>query len=102
MQIITKSGVKIEMPSDEEDEVITQHAIEDNTFENEESLNAFSVADDFLELQAAIRVEENPKIKTPISIRLSSEVVNYFRATGKGWQSRMNEVLQEYVSSQHV
>ena len=39
---------------------------------------------------------DNPK--TPISIRLSSDVVDYFKATGKGWQTRMDEVLQDYVS----
>lgn len=39
---------------------------------------------------------DNPK--TPVSIRLSSEVVKYFKATGKGWQTRMDEVLQSYVA----
>jgi uncharacterized protein (DUF4415 family) len=40
---------------------------------------------------------ENPK--KPISIRLSPEVLTYFRATGKGWQTRINEVLEDYVTS---
>ena len=40
---------------------------------------------------------EDPK--KPVSIRLSSDVLEYFRATGKGWQTRLNEVLQEYVAS---
>ena len=35
--------------------------------------------------------------KDRITIRLSKEVTEYFRATGKGWQSRMDEVLREYV-----
>jgi uncharacterized protein (DUF4415 family) len=39
--------------------------------------------------------------KTPtkerITIRLSHEVVNHFRAGGKGWQSRMDEVLRKWV-----
>ena len=39
---------------------------------------------------------EDPK--KPISIRLSSDVLAYFRATGKGWQTHINEVLQEYVA----
>ena len=42
--------------------------------------------------------QKKPK-KTPISIRLSPEVVDYFRSTGNGWQGRMDEVLREYVSS---
>jgi len=42
-----------------------------------------------------------PKAEDPkkhISIRLSSDVLEYFRATGKGWQTHINEVLQEYVA----
>jgi len=28
-----------------------------------------------------------------------SDVTEYFRRSGRGWQTRMNEVLQEYISS---
>jgi uncharacterized protein (DUF4415 family) len=35
--------------------------------------------------------------KELISIRLSPEVVEYFRATGEGWQGRINGVLTKYV-----
>jgi len=41
---------------------------------------------------------DNPKIST--TIRLSSEVIEYFRSTGKGWQTKVDEVLSEYVSKQ--
>ncbi len=37
-------------------------------------------------------------IKQAVSIRLSPEVVDYFKGTGKGWQTRMDEVLKDYVS----
>lgn len=33
--------------------------------------------------------------KVPISIRLDREVVEKFRATGPGWQSRINEALRK-------
>ncbi len=36
--------------------------------------------------------------KVPISIRVSPEVAEYFRAAGKGWQSRIDRVLKEYVA----
>jgi uncharacterized protein (DUF4415 family) len=39
------------------------------------------------------------KKKTLVSIRYSPEVIEYFRATGKGWQSRMDGVLRDYVSA---
>ncbi|MEO5373777.1 MAG: BrnA antitoxin family protein [Alphaproteobacteria bacterium] len=36
--------------------------------------------------------KESPKIST--TIRLDREVLEYFRSTGPGWQSRMNDVLR--------
>lgn len=39
---------------------------------------------------------ENKKLL--VSIRYSPEVVAYFKATGEGWQSRMDGVLQQYVA----
>jgi uncharacterized protein (DUF4415 family) len=37
--------------------------------------------------------------KERVAIRLSPEVTAYFRATGKGWQTRIDAVLREYVAS---
>ena len=34
------------------------------------------------------------------TVRFDAEVLEFFRATGKGWQTRMNEVLRGYVASQ--
>ena len=36
--------------------------------------------------------------KLLVSVRYSQEVVAYFKATGDGWQSRMDGVLQQYVA----
>jgi uncharacterized protein (DUF4415 family) len=36
--------------------------------------------------------------KLLLSIRYSPEVVAFFKATGEGWQSRMDSVLKEYVA----
>lgn len=41
----------------------------------------------------------NPKV--PVSIRLDQDVVAKFKATGPGWQSRMNEVLRREVLPDH-
>ncbi|MBO3759277.1 BrnA antitoxin family protein [Ciceribacter sp. L1K22] len=38
---------------------------------------------------------DNPK--RAISIRLDAEVVERFKATGEGWQSRINEALRKAV-----
>src|SRR3972149_2653703 len=36
--------------------------------------------------------------KQLVSVRYSPEVLAYFKATGEGWQSRMDGVLREYVT----
>jgi uncharacterized protein (DUF4415 family) len=38
--------------------------------------------------------------KMPTTIRLSADVVQFFRGTGTGWQSRLDSVLREYVATQ--
>lgn len=35
--------------------------------------------------------------KQLVSVRYSPEVLQYFRSTGHGWQTRMNEALLEWV-----
>ena len=39
--------------------------------------------------------------KTQVTLRLDVEVVEKFRATGDGWQTRINEALKKWVQS-HV
>ena len=36
--------------------------------------------------------------KILLSVRYSPDVVSYFKATGAGWQARMNEALKEYIA----
>ncbi len=42
--------------------------------------------------------QKAPK-KEQVTIRLSPEVVEHFKSGGKGWQTRINQVLQEYVET---
>ncbi|MBD9360132.1 BrnA antitoxin family protein [Methylomonas fluvii] len=39
--------------------------------------------------------KDSPKVFT--GIRLDVEVLEAFRATGKGWQTRMNDALKEWL-----
>jgi uncharacterized protein (DUF4415 family) len=42
-----------------------------------------------------------PKSANPkqlVSVRYSPEVLDYFKGTGEGWQSRMDGVLRQYVA----
>jgi len=50
--------------------------------------------------RAIVRKGGRPRSPTPkilLSVRYSREVVDFFRSTGEGWQSRMDNVLREYV-----
>ena len=38
--------------------------------------------------------------KLLVSVRYSPEVVEFFKSTGEGWQSRMDSVLRNYVTRQ--
>jgi uncharacterized protein (DUF4415 family) len=53
----------------------------------------------FPELASAIeRSRGRPPLEKPkrqISIRLDQEVIEKFRATGKGWQARVNAILKD-------
>jgi uncharacterized protein (DUF4415 family) len=39
--------------------------------------------------------------KQQVTLRLDSEVLNFFKDTGARYQSRINAVLREYVKAQH-
>ena len=62
--------------------------------------NIGELGDDFFAQATRIGrpVSEHPKER--ISIRLSPEVTHWFRQTGKGWQTRMDKVLMEWVTKQ--
>lgn len=54
--------------------------------------------------RATVKKGGRPKSPAPkilLSVRYSTEVVEYFRSTGDGWQSRMDGVLRDYVA-QHA
>lgn len=35
--------------------------------------------------------------KMPLTVRYDADVINAFRATGKGWQTRMNDALKDWL-----
>lgn len=41
-----------------------------------------------------------PPPKEPISLRVDQDVLDWFRAQGPGYQTRMNAVLRHYMTSQ--
>ena len=43
-----------------------------------------------------------PQTKLSVTVRYSREVVEYFKSTGTGWQTRMDEVLKKWVARQRT
>lgn len=91
-------------PNPEEDAWITEQARKDGTLLSDEELAEFRPIQDFPELQYLVdasikrRGKQKAPTKEAVSIRLSPEVLAHFRAMGKGWQRRIDEVLKEYIS----
>jgi uncharacterized protein (DUF4415 family) len=55
---------------------------------------------DLFEGSKLIRKGGRPKsalTKKAVNIRLSPDVLAYFRSMGKGWQTRLNDILKDYV-----
>jgi uncharacterized protein (DUF4415 family) len=54
----------------------------------------------FPDLSASLRKGRGPNkapTKKLVSLRLSPEVVEHFKSTGEGWQSRIDDTLREAV-----
>lgn len=45
------------------------------------------------------RGKQRAPTKQAVSIRLSPDVLAAFRATGKGWQARIDDILRQHVAS---
>ncbi len=63
----------------------------------EDFAKAKPFAEVFPELAASIRRRGPVKRKEAVSIRIDIDVLEKLRATGSGWQSRVNEALRKYV-----
>ncbi len=89
MLLTTKSGRKVHLPTDEEDAAIAAGiAADPDTFE---PTNA--------QFAAMRRIGRPPKAEPKVSttIRFDADVLAALRATGKGWQTRVNDAMREWV-----
>ncbi len=91
------------LPTEEGDKAITKAAMAENTYYTDEELEQFKrfeesdLPDEF---KNTVRKGRLPQAahKIPVSIRLSAEVVEHCRATGKGWQTRIDEDLKATIA----
>jgi uncharacterized protein (DUF4415 family) len=89
-------------PLTDEEEAEIQREIADDPESaeatDEELAKARPFAEVFPDLMESIRrARGRPPVARPkqqISLRLDPEVIEKFKATGKGWQARINEVLK--------
>ena len=84
----------IVMPSVAEDRAITAAAKADP---DAQPLTPKQLAE-MVPLRALRGRPKSANAKQLVSVRYSPEVLEYFRSTGEGWQSRMDGVLREYVT----
>jgi uncharacterized protein (DUF4415 family) len=85
----TKSGRSIEMPTQEEDAVITAAAMSDP--------DATILTDaEWKKVQSHLKRGRplGSGKKSQVTLRIDTDVLNKFKATGAGWQSRINEALK--------
>jgi len=82
------------MPASREDEAITTAAKADP---DAQPLTASQLRS-MIPMRALRGRPKSASPKQLVSVRYSPEVLAYFRATGEGWQSRMDSVLREYVT----
>jgi uncharacterized protein (DUF4415 family) len=82
------------MPSAEEDKAITAAARGDPDAQPLTPKQLKSM----LPIKALRGRPKSENKKLLVSVRYSQEVVEFFKSTGDGWQSRMDGVLRQYVA----
>jgi uncharacterized protein (DUF4415 family) len=95
--IKTRSGRTIILPTPEEDAIITAAAMSDP--------DAIPLTDaEWAAVQPQLRrgrpIAAQTKIHT--GLRLDAEVVAAFKAGGRGWQTRMNDALKDWLKTHHT
>ena len=109
MLLKTKSGRVVEMPTADEEAAINAGiaADPDNPeldaawFATAKPASEFYSPEVFAALVAMKRPRGRPKAETTkvfTAIRLDADLLEAFKATGKGWQTRVNAALRESLA----
>ncbi len=82
---------KLIPPTEQEDKTITKAALSDSD-------NLPLTGNELLTMRPAkARGFQKSPTKIPVSIRLTPDVVNFFKSQGKGWQTKINAILSDYA-----
>ena len=91
MLLTSKSGKQIYLPTPAESVAINAGiAVDTDTFE---------ISDEYF---SRLRPLGRPKlacVKKSTTIRFSDDVLTSFRSTGKGWQTRMDNALRDWLKT---
>lgn len=80
------------MPTDEEDAAINRGIAEDP--------DTFEVSDEQFKKMKRLGARGRPRLETPkvlLSVRYDADIVERFKSTGDGWQTRMNDALRDWL-----
>jgi uncharacterized protein (DUF4415 family) len=89
----TRNGLTLIVPDAAEDENITRAALLDP--------DAQPLTDAQIKYLRPTRLRARPVgtgKKMQLTLRIDTEVIDYFKQSGEGWQTRMNDVLREWVA----
>ena len=107
--IKTRLGRVIELPTPEEDAQINAGiAADPDTFELDDEWFARALpAKEFFSPEAHAQLcamrQRGPKdkpLKVPTTIRFDADVLTALKASGKGWQTRVNQAVKDWLRTQ--
>jgi uncharacterized protein (DUF4415 family) len=72
-------------------------AVESHPLSNSFLAGMKPVQENHPNIPTRVRGPQKSPRKKPVSLRLDANVIDAFRATGRGWQSRLNTALHEWL-----
>lgn len=88
----TRLKMGIEIPTAEEDAAITAAALGDPD-------NPPLTGAELIQFKRQVGHPKMSLTKVSTTVRFDADVITAFRATGEGWQTRMNDALRDWLKS---
>ena len=101
----TRTGQVIQLPTLQEDEAIDQGIARDgetpelNASWFERAVPAADILPESMKRAIGARGPQKAPRKQSTTIRFDADVLAALKATGKGWQTRVNEAMREWVKT---